>query len=307
MKGQKFRILLIAIGCWLCAQTAVAQKSKKYEIGLGLEPDKQVVYLTPETGDPLQLHIFLPDDFSEDKKYPGVIFFFGGGWMGGTASQFFGQSAYLASRGMVAISADYRVKNRHGTPPRVSAEDAKEAIRYIRENANALSIDPEKIVAGGGSAGGHVAAATAFCLNIDRNKDSPISCAPNALVLYNPVYDNGPDGYGHRRVRAYWEDMSPLHNIRSNLPPTLVLMGTNDRHVPVATAQMFQEKMESADNECETHFFEGREHGFFNMNRNGARSMFVETLVKVDAFLVKHGFISGENRVDPWLRKVLGE
>ena len=50
----------------------------------------------------------------------------------------------------------------------------------------------------------------------EETDDTQISAVPNALVLFNPVYDNGPDGYGHDRVCQVWETFSPLHNIRRN-------------------------------------------------------------------------------------------
>ena len=124
---------------------------------------------------------------------PAVVFFFGGGWNGGSPSQFAPHCEYLASRGMVAMTADYRVKSRQGTTPFDCVEDGKSAIRYVRQHAKELGVDPKKIAAGGGSAGGHVAAATGTVRGMDeKNEDSGISSKPDALILFNPVYDNGP-------------------------------------------------------------------------------------------------------------------
>ncbi|MGB0372171.1 MAG: alpha/beta hydrolase [Opitutales bacterium] len=300
---RKLTGIALCISLLMSLTVAIAQPVERYSSKLGLTPSKQIEFLNPEEGQPLKLHVFMPEGYSEELKYPCVVLFFGGGWNGGTAEQFYGQCGYLASRGMVAISAEYRVKKRYGTPPQVAAEDAKEAIRYIREHSSELGIDPERIIAGGGSAGGHVAAAAAFCPKIDSNTASPISPVPNGLILYNAVYDNGPDGYGHGRVKKYWEDISPLHNIRPGLPPTLVLLGTNDRLIPVSTAEVFQEKMRAAGNECETYFFEGQGHGFMNISKGG-REMFEATLVKTDAFLVKYGYLTGEDSVAEWTAKI---
>ena len=56
-------------------------------------------------------------------------------------------------------------------------------------------IDPERIAAGGGSAGGHVAAACGTLSGFDEeSEDETISSRPDALVLFNPVFDNGPGG-----------------------------------------------------------------------------------------------------------------
>ena len=56
----------------------------------------------------------------------------------------------------------------------------------------------------------------------EAGEDTSVSCVPQALVLFNPVYDNGPKGYGHERVGEYWQDFSPMHNIRKGMPPAIV-------------------------------------------------------------------------------------
>jgi acetyl esterase/lipase len=46
---------------------------------------------------------------------PSIVFFFGGGWSGGTTERFLPQALHFSERGMTAFIADYRVKERHGT------------------------------------------------------------------------------------------------------------------------------------------------------------------------------------------------
>lgn len=106
----------------------------------------------------LPIYIFAPPDHKPTDRRPAIIFFFGGGWTSGTPRQFEPQCRYLASRGMVAMTADYRVFSRHGTLAVKCVEDAKSAIRWVRANASRLGVDPKRIAAGGGSAGGHIAA-----------------------------------------------------------------------------------------------------------------------------------------------------
>jgi hypothetical protein len=55
-------------------------------------------------------------------------------------NQFFYQAEYLASRGMIAARADYRVKNRQGGEPDKSVEDGKSALRWQRGNHTPSSI-----------------------------------------------------------------------------------------------------------------------------------------------------------------------
>ncbi len=108
----------------------------------------------------LNIYIFKPDNFSPRKRYPAAIFFFGGGWRRGSPEQFLEQSKYLASRGMFALVADYRVADRNGAKVTDCLSDAKAAIRWTRANAKRLGIAAQRFVACGGSAGGHLAAAT---------------------------------------------------------------------------------------------------------------------------------------------------
>jgi len=144
-----------------------------------------------------------------------------------------------------------------------------------------------------------------MCPNIDAKPDSAVSSLPNALVLFNPVYNNGPDGgYGHSRVKEYWQEISPYHNIREGLPPTIVFFGTKDNCVPVEQVHAFQEAMDKAGNVCATQIYDGEQHGFFHISKGG-RGMFENVLTKVDAFFQTHKFLSGADQVNPWTAQAI--
>ncbi|MBT6033879.1 MAG: alpha/beta hydrolase [Kordiimonadaceae bacterium] len=257
------------------------------EVNAQEQPSETVIYKT--IGDvTLSLHIFNPEGHSREHSTPAIVFFHGGGWNGGSPSQFYPQSAYLASRGMVAINVEYRLKDDHGTSPAESVKDAKSAMRWVRRHAVELGINPNMIAAGGGSAGGHLAAASATLKDFNEiSDDLSISARPEALVLFNPVYDNGPGGYGHERVAEYWQDFSPLHNLTENTPPTITFFGTADELVPVATAQAFKSAMSKLGVRSDLHLYEDQPHGFFN------QAKYTETVREMDKFLSSLGFISG--------------
>ena len=171
-----------------------------------VSPDEILEYKNTPQGK-LFLHTYYPDNWKKTDKRPAVVFFFGGGWNGGSYTQFSRHADYLASRGMVAFAADYRIKSKHKTEPKACVSDGKSAVRWIRGNAAKLGVDPKKIIAGGGSAGGHVAATTATIKAFDESSDDlSISPKPQALLLFNPVIDNSEKGYGYSRVEEYWKD-----------------------------------------------------------------------------------------------------
>ncbi len=253
-----------------------------------LKPDKSLVYKTVGEVE-LKLHVFDPEGHMASDKRPAIVFFFGGGWVGGSPSQFYPHCEHLAARGMVAISAEYRVKGQHKTTPRECVNDGKSAIRWVRQHAVELGIDPERVLAGGGSAGGHVAAATGTTKTFEEaGEDLTISSVPAALVLFNPVFDNGPGGYGHDRVQEYWQDISPMHNISETTPPTIVFLGTRDKHVPVETANTYKRLMEEKGRRCDLHLYEGQPHGFFNY---GNAEFYQKTIDEMDRFLESLGFL----------------
>ncbi|GAA4280778.1 alpha/beta hydrolase [Gaetbulibacter aestuarii] len=242
----------------------------------------------------LKLHMYKPTDYDSNKTYNSIVFFHGGGWNSGSYKAFKRQCRYLASRGMITFSADYRIFNVHGTSPFEAVADAKSAIRYLRAHADALHINPNKIAAGGGSAGGHLAA---VCGNIGglegANEDLNISSKPNALVLFNPVYDNSKNGYGYRKMKGRYLEISPLHNITKGAPPTIVFFGKNDKTTPVASSRDYEKKMKAVGSRCDLYLYQGAEHAFFHR-----KPYFEDTLRKTDNFLKTLGYIDGKSTIN---------
>ncbi|MFH4967521.1 alpha/beta hydrolase [Gaetbulibacter sp. M240] len=255
---------------------------------------EELLYKTIDTTE-LYMEVFMPKDFQTDKKYPGMVFFFGGGWKNGSTDQFKPHAEYFSKRGLICFLVDYRVEKRQHTTPFESVKDAKSAIRFIRGHADKFQLDPTKLIASGGSAGGHLAAASALIKDYnDPDDDLSISAIPNALVLFNPVFDNGPGGYGYGRIGDAYKNFSPLHNLREGAPPTLILLGTKDHLVPVETAEYYQIVMEKMGSRCELKLFENQRHGFFNYKNF---KNYQETVLEADRFLVSLGFLGEEPKV----------
>ena len=259
-----------------------------------IEGTKSETYRT--VGDTeLKAWIFEPTQKSA-KPLPAIVFFFGGGWTGGSPTQFEPQSRHLASRGMIAIVADYRVKTRQDAKPADCVSDAKACVRWVRANAARLGIDPERIAVGGGSAGGHLAASVATLPGLDTAKDDKsVSCLPNALVLFNPGTVMAPfpgldlKGFGagldKEKFGCEPTEISPIHHVKKGTPPTIIFHGKADTTVPYSTVEIFAEVMKAAGNRCDLIGYEGEKHSFFN------KSKFAETLAAADDFLVSLGYL----------------
>jgi acetyl esterase/lipase len=255
----------------------------------------QVLYKQIDTTR-LFMEVYHPEEIDSEKKYPATVFYFGGGWNGGTIKQFEPHARYFSQRGMICFLVDYRVKSRQEATPFESLKDAKSAIRYIREHADEFHIDTSKIVAAGGSAGGHLAAATALIDDYNESTDNlSVSCIPNALILFNPVIDNGPGGYAYERIGDAYPDFSPLHNINRGAPPTIFFLGTNDNLIPVETARYYEKVMERVESRCELHLYEGEKHGFFNYRNFKYYKL---TVSEADKFLQSIGFLEIEPMIE---------
>ncbi len=236
----------------------------------------------------LKLWIFGESDPKAQK--PAIVFFFGGGWNSGSPDQFKNQARHFAQRGMIAITADYRVKSRQGVPVVECVKDAKAAIAWVRENAGRLGIDPNKIAASGGSAGGHLAAATGTISGFGSDE------RPNAMILFNPACalapiagwqpPEGMAGLSAGRLGEEAQVVSPAHHIGPHTPPTLILHGKKDTTVPYASVVAFESVMKKAGRPCKLVGYDGAGHGFFNRGEN-----YRQTLAEADAFLVDLGWI----------------
>ncbi len=252
----------------------------------------------------LKVYIFQPSQRTETEKLPAIAFFHGGAWVGGHAWQFKPQCGYLAERGIVALTFEYRVRKKFGATPFESVADVKSAIRWIRENADELGIDIHRIVASGGSSGGHLAACTATIQDADEeNEEEGINSAPDALVLFNPVLDVPeviPQLPKKTRniLKGHEKEISPIHHVVEGLPPTIIFHGTADSSVPFHQATSFCEKMKQSGNLCELIPFEGREHGFFNYFK-GENPDFFLTMKETVRFLESIGIIKDGQESQP--------
>lgn len=249
----------------------------------GQENVKTFIYSKTKQAD-LRIVVHFPPGWKAIDKWPGIVFFFGGGWEKGTLWHFELQARYLAGRGMVAALADYRVKSRHGVTPKECVEDARSAIRWFRKNAGKLGVDPERIVASGGSSGGHIAACTTLMPESEL-KDEKVSCKANALILFNPPLRITPQllksiDNAEEVARA----ISPIRYLTKDSPPTLLFYGTDDwllRH-----GEEFMQRSKELGHRAEIFTAEKQSHRFFNKSPWREK-----TLQRAEEFLVSLGYL----------------
>jgi acetyl esterase len=258
------------------------------QLAAKLKPTRVVVY-KQIGGRKLHLNIFEPEGHRATDHRACFLSIHGGGWTGLEPRRQYPFAAHFAQLGLVGISVEYRLaKPGSGTTVFDCVKDSRSAMRFVRTHAAELGVDPLKIVANGGSAGGHLAAGTALFDGVDEaDDDTSVSCVPQALVLCFPVIDTSTSGYGNAKLGTRWQDLSPLHRVRPGAPPTIIFHGTGDTVTPYAGAEAFRDAMLKTGNRCELVTTAGAAHGYLMRDR----SKYEEALRKTEAFLASLEFM----------------
>ncbi|MBS1605257.1 MAG: alpha/beta hydrolase [Bacteroidetes bacterium] len=260
------RLLLFVL---LLAQRVVAADTVAYRV-------QTYVYKTVGAEE-LQLDVFVPETAASTHSV--IILFHGGSWISGDRHQLYQQCRYFAQRGMVAVTADYRLLNRataskNGSDKDSLIADAKSAVRWVKKHAAEWHIDPERIILGGASAGGHLATMAVLNDAIDDPRDDrSITITARALVLFNPAYNPSEDAA-----------VQPYAFAGRRIPPVVFFYGSKDKWKPAGDSLRTQLKKTGAD--CELWVADGQVHGFFN------KAPWTEaTCTKAQAFLCRLGLM----------------
>ena len=261
---------------------------------------EQKIYKTIN-GKDLTADMFYTAEFKQIIQKPAIVFFHGGGWAYGKPSEFFTTCTRYAKKGFITFSIDYRLSiTEDGTVPHPEitpiecVKDARSAMRWVRENAAAFHIDPNKIIAAGQSAGGQMALGAAMFDGINEASDNmAISPVPDALLLFSSNL-NTIEAWcewllGERRSEIW--SISPYHNLRQGLPPAIEFHGTEDCQVPIYIMNLFKEKTLSLGNYFESVVYQGRGHYLGEGNKLYSTYYNEETLIRTDEFLKKFNFM----------------
>jgi acetyl esterase/lipase len=263
---------------------------------------------------PLTFAAFYPADWKASDKRPAIVFIHGGAWVAGDGKCFFPHARYFASRGAVGLSIEYRLETADGSTLANCLSDCKSAVRYIREHAGQLGVDPERIAAFGDSAGGHLAAALGTCEGFDDPEDdTKISPKPEAMILCNPILDLTEGDWikfiirgaamqkGAKPTLFHPTDdqlelaraLSPFSNIKPGEPPAILMHGTKDRIVNPDQARDFAAAYAKAGNRCDLDWMQGSGHAFVMTQYSAPESVVVDAIRKADAFLSSLGWLAG--------------
>jgi acetyl esterase/lipase len=269
---------------------SLAQNAAKKKSGLGVDAPPGTPYIYKESaGKPRQMEIYFPPGHDPAKaKVPGMILFHGGSWTGGSLGQFRIACAYFASRGLVCATAEYQMLSKADaaklpageTRKRVCVTDAKSAIRWLKQHAGELGIDPQRLITGGGSAGGHISALATMNPGLNDPADpKDIDTSVVAYVWFNPAFATDDDKD---------PEIDILRHLKADLPPAIAFFGDKDpwkKGWDTAHAKWKALGTKTIDLQIAP----GQSHSFFN---NGPWQ--TVTLIAADQFLVKQGLLSGE-------------
>ena len=251
-------------------------------------PGKEYIYKI-SAGKERKMEIYFPANHDPTKaKVPGLILFHGGGWSGGTLAQFRAACTYFATRGLVCATAEYQMLGKEESAmlpkgqskKRVCVTDAKSAIRWFKKNAAELGVDPNRIITGGGSAGGHVSALATMNPGLNDPADPmDLDTSVVAYLWFNPAFAPGDSGDA---------EIDILRHSNKNMAPSIVFFGDKDSWKNGWDAA-YAKWREMGVSNIDLRIAEGREHGFFN--KEPWRAV---TLIEADKFLKGLGLLTGE-------------
>jgi acetyl esterase/lipase len=217
---------------------------------------------------------------------PVALLIHGGGWVAGSRSEFADMARWLAHQGMVPIAIDYRFVTQATWP--AQADDVERAVWWLRENAQSLHADPSRVVAIGGSAGGHLAA---WLGTTDRQSPQGTPSRVNAVVsMWGPwdltatnVREDGRNMISALMAGRPAREASPLYRIDGRTAPTMLIHGTRDELVPPDQSTHACEVLRAAKVECDLVLMEGEGHGLTSKNPD------LRPLIeRLSAFLGRH-------------------
>lgn len=196
-----------------------------------------------------QMDLWIPE---EGDGMTAIVWIHGGGWRGGSRGDYRRWAEIFSRDGYFCASIDYRLS---GVAPYPAAyDDCVAAVAWIRENASDLRVNPDRIVVGGSSAGGHLA----LLLGL---RETPGVIGVVDLFGPTDLRENF-----HPAVEQFLQgqdgtEASPIVHVDADDPPVLILHGTDDRTVPIEQSYALRDALQEAGGRVDLRVFEGAGHG----------------------------------------------
>jgi acetyl esterase/lipase len=263
-------VVLLLVSSMASAQDSPLAWAARLENDYRIVPN--ITYLTASNYD-AKLDLYVTR--TPEKPLPTLIWIHGGGWTGGTKESFTGIPAYLAM-GMNVVNVEYRLARTAQAPAAV--EDCRCALRWVIQHAKEYGIDVNRIVVGGGSAGGHLALTTGMLpasAGLDRQCPGPDNLKVAAIVNWFGIADVNEllDGVNMKAYAVTWlgsapdrdqiaKRVSPLTYVRAGLPPVLTIHGDADPTVPYTQSVRLHKALTDAGVANELVTMAGGRHGF---------------------------------------------
>jgi len=254
---QGFARALIFASAALTAACSTSSPSGRPLVKYSVEKD--VVYTPADWPEAIEADIYRP---ATNKPSPAVLLIHGGSWAeNDNRYQMTSLAKKLAKRGYLVMNATYRLAPKWNYPAPV--DDLRQALRWMKENAKQLNIDPNRMALYGYSAGGHLAEMVGFKTPSEDIgvRAIVVGATPQDLTL-DPDFPCVPVFIGatfKERPELYTQ-ASPLNNVTPQTPPLFIYQGTNDKIVPPEHTYRLVPKLEKNKVRHEIHWVKGRGH-----------------------------------------------
>jgi alpha-L-fucosidase 2 len=202
--------------------------------------------------------------------FPAAILIHGGGWVRGDRhTEMEPLFKPLTKAGIAWFSIDYRLAKDPITFG-VAIKDVESAVRFVKTHAAEYNVDPDRVALIGESAGGHLAAMAALSKDPATHVKAVValyaptdlaSLATNAGLIPDQVRDQMTGTPWGGLILGRLAQLSPVQHLRSEMPPFLLIHGTNDPLVPIQQSRDMCAKMKALGNRCEVYAVEGAGHG----------------------------------------------
>jgi acetyl esterase/lipase len=286
----------LAIATTILAQPATNPAPRRFPLPPGVRTMKDLEY-GRGSGRAMLLDLYLPE--KAEHSLPLIIWIHGGAWLSGSKDAPSPALRFIP-RGYAVAHVGYRLSQEAKFPAQI--HDCKAAVRWLRANASKYNLDPDKFVAWGSSAGGHLVALLGTSggvaeLDGEVNNLKQSSRVQAVIDWFGPtdflhigdfesdIRHNAPDSPESRLIGGALLDnkdkaakASPITYVSKESPPFLIMHGDQDRTVPFNQSELLYDALKKADADVTFVSMKGAGHGF-----GGS-----EAITPVEEFLRKH-------------------